>query len=118
MQILMNKHKIAPKIYEHFIIEEYNGIQFGVIVMKKLDDVLSHYNNDIDTLIVQEKISKMHSLGYYHGDLLPCNIAVNIYNGQITKCRIIDWFFSGKLTENNLKNIDKDWRLYRHAFRN
>jgi tRNA A-37 threonylcarbamoyl transferase component Bud32 len=111
-QIYMSKHHIAPKIYKYGITKyNKNELQYGIIIMKKMPYILKNHLFIDDMSIVVDKINKMHSLGYYHGDLQTSNIGIDIKNGKITKCRIIDWFYSNIISSDN--NIKSDFDLYK-----
>ena len=116
IHIFMAKNKISPRIYSYGITKLINGFQYGIVIMKRMTNVLSHNLNIKNMDIVVDKIKQMHILGYYHGDLQTCNIGIEIENNEITKCRIFDWFYANKLSDNNeekKKYIDSDFKLYK-----
>lgn len=116
VHLFMAENKIAPKIYKYGLTKLENGLQFCIIIMKRIPDVLSHNLDITDMTIVNDKIKKIHKLGYYHGDLQTCNIGIYIENDKIIKCRIFDWFYGGKLNEGERereREIKSDWKLYK-----
>lgn len=111
-QIYMSKNHIAPKIYKYGITKyNKNELQYGIIIMKKMPYILKNYLFIDDMSIVIDKINKMHSLGYYHGDLQTSNIGIDVKNNKITKCRLIDWFYSNKISSDD--NINHDFELFK-----
>lgn len=92
---LLNQHNLAPKFYEHFIIEK--KVQYGFIVMKKLDcslkDIFKKRNIDEkEDKLIKNMVNKMHiEKKIVHGDMKPSNIAVNLDSaGKIKECYFID----------------------------
>lgn len=116
---------IGPKIYDDYqcktfkdtknitIDEKQIKLKGRFLVMEKLKGLnLSDYiNEDIfiedDDILIKlliNKIKKMHSMGYYHGDLSSVNIFV-VFNKlkKVKDIKIIDFEHTKKLTG----NIDK-----------
>lgn len=97
---MAHKH-LSPKIYNSGTFK-IAKLHFCYIEMAKMDISLKsqmeiHGRLHVPMDIVNEKIKKLHKLGYSHGDLQPANICLNLNkSGDIIKCRIIDWFFTKK----------------------
>ena len=120
IQTLMAKHHLAPKIY-HSSSFICGNIELCMIIMKKMDTTLKSFisltkdkgiiPNPKEKREVIKTITKIHQLGYKHGDLQANNIGININpSGQIKKCRILDWYFAQYLPP---KLIESDWDLFK-----
>ena len=115
IQKKMSKYNISPEIYEKGFFK-IGKLHFCYIVMEKMDLSLKTFmekNSKFWSEIKEDKmteilniIEKLHSLGYYHGDLQPSNVCLNVKDNSITKCRLIDWFFSGKIKNDDDRKQD------------
>ena len=107
-QKLLSEINLSPKIYDYGISHTVDNFKYGFIIMEKLDMNLKDYilinkNKLLDEnlTLIKNKIKQLHDNNYYHGDLKPNNIGINIKNNIITKIQFFDC-----LTLKNIELLD------------
>ncbi len=107
---LMGENDIGPKVYE-FIIKQFQNIIMSVVVMEK-------YEMDLDEMTIAKKLTKiqaeniikqlenkvnrMHEMGYAHCDLKMANIVVNNISSDDPRIALIDFGFTMHETEESV----------------
>ena len=113
----VNKIKLAPKLYHHWIDNKSYKVHYGFIVMERMSstvkDILLRRNLSSKELeYIQSKINKLRRHNIKHGDLKPSNIGVNLdRSGYISSIRMIDWAKGGYTDDKD--KFDRDLRIFK-----
>lgn len=126
-QTKLAQHNLAPKIYSYGITHKVDGFKYCFIIMEKWEtnvkDLLICRGENprlktMETELINKHIDKLHKHDFYHGDLKPNNIGVNLLNGEIKECIIFDCYtvrdISNLTIEEKEKYHGKDFFTFNH----
>ena len=114
----MSENDIGPTFYGSKSCN-INGTDFGVIVMEKMDtyikimDYRKISKNVCDKF--GERISKLHQLGYVHGDMKHDNILIKFdpdVPNKVTDIKLVDFGETQLYNNQSVKRYTEIWNYY------
>lgn len=119
----LSSRGLAPKVYDCWVDDVSFTVDYGFILMKKMDSDLTHilYERDLTSKendLINKLINNLHEkYGIAHRDLKPANMGVNLNKKkEIIECLVFDCSTVGykkQYSSARFKKLcKKDWLKY------